>query len=83
MFSIIHYISASRRLASLEQTIELMKNDPISEDDVPPMLLAQREMLKHEKAYFNQQVGKFLLYLILFSSIGLCLYASFVELKGH
>ena len=47
MMSLIHYISAMRRLKELEKTVTLLKHDKYSESDVPTMVLAQRDFVLH------------------------------------
>lgn len=58
MFSIIHYISAKRRLHESNKTVMMMGG----EDECPPMLLAQRDMIQLETEYYLEEMENFLLY---------------------
>lgn len=53
MISIIHYISASRRLEEAKRTVYMMGG----EEECPPMLLAQRDMVQLEKEYWYGEAG--------------------------
>jgi hypothetical protein len=55
MFSIIHYISAGRRLHESEKTVYMMGG----EEECQPMLLAQRDMIKLERDYYREEAIKF------------------------
>ena len=73
MFSVIHYISASRRLKESEKTIYMMGGR--SECDA--MILAQNEMIKLEMEYYKEEAVKLGLILIALSMgvlFGLTLY---------
>ena len=52
MISIIHYISAGRRLEEANKTIYMMGG----EDECQPMLLAQRDMIELERDYYKEQM---------------------------
>jgi hypothetical protein len=49
MMSLIHYLSASRRLKEYEKTIKMMGSDPST------FLLAQRDMIEMEKKYYEEE----------------------------
>ena len=71
MLSYYHYWQASRRLESSLKTVEMMK------PDVPPMILAQHEMIEREVEYYREESGKFtliVLTLAAFTGIMLILY---------
>jgi len=52
MISIIHYISASRRLTESEKTVYMLGG----EREAPEMIRAQRDMIKLEKKYYEERV---------------------------
>lgn len=54
MFSFIHYISASRRLKEAEKTVYMLGGP----HEAPPMILAQRDMIKHEVQYYKDESYK-------------------------
>ena len=54
MISIIHYISACRRLKESEKTVIMMGG----ESDCNEMVLGQRDMIKLEKEYYRDEVIK-------------------------
>ena len=54
MISIIHYISAIRRLKESEKTVIMMGG----ESDCNEMVLGQRDMIKLEKEYYRDEVIK-------------------------
>ena len=63
MMSIIHYISASRRLTESEKTVYMLGG----EREAPPMILAQRDMIRLEKKYYEDRMyGLFLLSILAF-----------------
>lgn len=51
MLSFIHYISALRRLKEAEKTIYMLGGSR----EAPPMILAQRDMIKHEVNYYKDE----------------------------
>jgi hypothetical protein len=57
MISIIHYISAGRRLKESEKTVYMMGG----EDECQPMLLAQRDMIKLERDFYREESIQFIL----------------------
>lgn len=60
MISIIHYISAIRRLKESDKTIHMLGG----EKEAPPLVLAQRDMIKHEKEYYRDEALKLLIYCV-------------------
>lgn len=58
MISIIHYISAKRRLQESNKTVMMMGG----EDECPPMLLAQRDMIALETEYYHEEMENLLIY---------------------
>jgi hypothetical protein len=54
MISIIHYISACRRLKEAEKTVMMLGG----ERECQEMILAQRDMIKLEKEYYHDEVMK-------------------------
>ena len=68
MISFIHYISASRRLKEAEKTVLMLGG----EKQAPPMILAQRDMIKLEANYYLDEsitLSLFLVGLAFFSGI--------------
>jgi hypothetical protein len=54
MISIIHYISACRRLKESEKTVIMLGG----ERECQEMIRAQRDMIKLEKEYYRDEVMK-------------------------
>ena len=65
MISIIHYISARRRLQESNKTVMMMGG----EEECQPMLLAQRDMIALEMQYYREEMDKLLSLALLFSMI--------------
>jgi len=64
MLSFIHYVSALRRLKESEKTVHMLGG----EKEAPPMILAQRDMIKNEMEYYEEEslkLGAFLVTFIL------------------
>ena len=59
MLSVIHYISATRRLTEVEKTI-IMLGGKYSESEVPFQILAQRDFIKLEKKYYEDRAMNFI-----------------------
>ena len=59
MLSVIHYISASRRLTEVEKTI-IMLGGKHNENEVPFQILAQRDFIKLEKKYYEDRAMNFI-----------------------
>jgi hypothetical protein len=81
MISIIHYISAKRRLQESNKTVMMMGG----EEECQPMLLAQRDMIALETEYYREQVDKLLNWALLFTvGVLLCgsLFVIYELLKG-
>jgi len=51
MMSFIHYVSALRRLKESEKTVYMLGG----EREAPPMILAQRDMIKNEVEYYYDE----------------------------
>lgn len=63
----IDYISACRRLTESEKTVRMLSDDQCSEQGVPEMVLAQRDFIRKEKEYFEDQcVSRLILMFIIF-----------------
>ena len=62
MMSLIHLLSAKRRLKELQKTVTMLKHDKYKEDDVPTMILAQRDFVKLEVEYYQDEVRNLLAY---------------------
>lgn len=65
MISIIHYISACRRLKESEKTVMMMGGESECND----MILGQREMIKLEKEYYHDEVMKLVGLFLIFAPI--------------
>ena len=59
MLSFIHYVSALRRLKESEKTVYMLGG----EQEAPPMILAQRDMIKNEVEYYYDESIKLGLFL--------------------
>ena len=59
MFSIIHYISAVRRLDDCNKSILMMGGSEFHDEGIPMQLAAQRDMIKSEGKYYEEQVKLF------------------------
>lgn len=59
MLSFIHYVSSLRRLKESEKTVYMLGG----EHESPPMILAQRDMIKHEVEYYKDESIKLGLFL--------------------
>lgn len=57
MISLIHYISACRRLKEAEKTVMMLGG----ERECQEMILGQRDMIKLEKEYYHDEVVKMIL----------------------
>ena len=56
MFIWIHYWNTKKRLQESEKTVELMGG----EDECQPQLLAQRDMIKMELIYYEDELYRFI-----------------------
>lgn len=65
MISLIHLISAKRRLKELEKTVTMLKGNKFSETDVPVMILAQRDFVKLEVEYYEDEARNLLGYTLI------------------
>ena len=74
MISIIHYISAIRRLKESEKTVMMLGG----ESECQTMILAQKDIIKLEKEYYHDEVMKLVgLFLIFVPIIFIGLFAYF------
>jgi len=72
MLSVIHYVSAIRRLEEIEKTILMMGGSRHHDNDVPITLVAQRDMVKREIEYYKDRCESLVFYTfftLLFGSI--------------
>lgn len=76
MMSLIHYISAIRRLKESQKTVDMMRTNEYTDDGVPDMVLAQRDFIKKEKEYFYAEAQKTVAFILAFI-LGVYLYAKF------
>ena len=70
MISFIHYISALRRLKESEKTVYMLGGPR----EAPPMILAQRDMIKHEVDYYQDESIKLGLWLFAVAIVGISVY---------
>jgi hypothetical protein len=70
MISILHYISAVRRLKESEKTVYMLGG----ESECQEMILAQRDMIKLEVDYYRDESFKFIKYFIFFVIILIIFY---------
>lgn len=73
MMSVIHWISARRRLTEVNKTV-IMLGGEYSDKDVPVQILAQRDMIKREVKYYEDKAGMFILLSIFGTILSLALY---------
>jgi len=78
MISIIHYISAKRRLKESNKTVMMMGG----EEECQPMLLAQRDMIALETEYYHEEMVKLIVRALLLTGIVLLCGVVYVLLKG-
>lgn len=76
MISFIHYISALRRLKESEKTVYMLGG----EREAPPMVLAQRDIIKHEVEYYQDESLKLGVYLFAVAIIGIAVYNLLLQL---
>lgn len=65
MISIIHWISAKRRLTEAEKTVIMLRDNKFSDAGVPPMILAQRDFIEKEVEYYYDRALNWIFFLIL------------------
>lgn len=76
MMSFIHYISALRRLKESEKTVYMLGG----EREAPPMILAQRDMIKNEVEYYQEESLKLALIIGAVAFIGTAVYTLLSQL---
>jgi hypothetical protein len=72
MISIIHYISAKRRLEEADKTFAML------DGDVSPMMRGQRDMIKFEVEYHRERVGRLAVYTLGVAIVTLLCYTGYV-----
>lgn len=70
MMSFVHYISALRRLKESEKTVYMLGG----EREAPPMILAQRDMIKNEVEYYQEESLKLAFIIGAVAFIGTAVY---------
>ena len=68
MMSLIHWLSAERRLEACERTIIALGGSRFHDNGVPSQLAAQRDMIKFEVEYYKEQS---VIFLVVIASIGI------------
>lgn len=76
MISFIHYVSALRRLKESEKTVYMLGG----EREAPPMILAQRDMIKNEVEYYQDESLKLGLILFAVAVVGISVYNLLLQL---
>jgi len=76
MISIIHYISAKRRLEEADKTFAML------DGDVSPMMRAQRDMIKFEMEYYREKVEKLVFISLIFGAFVLSCYLIYELFEG-
>ncbi len=76
MLSFIHYVSALRRLKESEKTVYMLGG----EQEAPPMILAQRDMIKHEVEYYQEESIKLAIFIGAVALIGTAVYNLLLQL---
>lgn len=69
MLSVIHYISAVRRLDDCNKSIIMMGGSEFHDEGIPMQLAAQRDMIKIEVKYYEEQVKLFGLLSVAFTIV--------------
>jgi hypothetical protein len=79
MMCFLHWFSASRRLKEAEKTVTMLREEKYSDRGVPEMVLAQRDFIKKEVEYFeNESLG---MLLILFGLFWACVVVYLIFFK--
>jgi hypothetical protein len=76
MISIIHYISAKRRLEEADKTFAML------DGDVSPMMRAQRDMIKFEMEYYREKVENLVFISLIFGAFVLSSYLVYELFEG-
>lgn len=76
MISFIHYMSALRRLKESEKTVYMLGG----EREAPPMILAQRDMIKNEVEYYQEESVKLAFFIGMVAFIGTAVYNLLLQL---
>jgi len=76
MISVIHYISAKRRLEEADKTFAML------DGDVSPMMLAQRDMIKFEMEYYREKVENLVFISLIFGAFMLSCYLVYELFEG-
>jgi hypothetical protein len=76
MISIIHYISAKRRLEEADKTFAML------DGDVSPMMRGQRDMIKFEVEYYREKVENLVSISLIFGAFVLSSYLIYELFEG-
>jgi len=76
MMSFVHYISALRRLKESQKTVYMLGG----EHEAPPMILAQRDMIKNEVEYYQEESLKLAFIIGSLAIIGIAVYNLLLQL---
>jgi hypothetical protein len=77
MISIVHWVSAKRRLEEQNKTVHMMGGVA----ECPPMILAQREMTRHELEYYEERLTRLAYGAVSLTILSLLTYGVFVSLQ--
>ena len=75
MISIIHYISACRRLKESDKTV-MMLGGP---EECQEMIVAQNDMIRLEKEYYHEEMVKFGWFCLIFVMVSVILYITYFK----
>ena len=76
MISFIHYVSALRRLKESDKTVFMLGGPR----EAPPMILAQRDMIKHEVDYYRDEAIQLAGYIVIATIMGIAAFALLTQL---
>jgi hypothetical protein len=77
MMVFIDYISAIRRLHSVNKHVELLREDKYSDRGIPDQILMQRDFIEKEMEYYREESFKWCLILGALAVIALFVYGIF------
>jgi hypothetical protein len=77
MLSIIHYISASRRLEESKKTVYMLGGDR----EAPEMIRAQRDMIALEKEYYEERAINWIFAIAFITFVSIIVYTLYY-IKG-
>jgi hypothetical protein len=79
---IVHWISAKRRLKEAEKTVTMLRDDKYSDRGVPEMVLAQRDFIKKEVEYFEDECVNLAFKVVISFLVFALVFAIYMGYKG-